>query len=120
MSPSVSNAGGQGPYIKGFPVSSRPRQLRGWWMYQPVGEYGLLGVTVYMFKEGSGIGLGGVSRFAISSDSQYVQFAAAIDYFTAEIPDTIYISIGITTGFPGDVFYLDDLSLSFLEVLTPA
>jgi hypothetical protein len=118
--PSVANGGDNGTYIKGFPIASRPKQLRGWWKYQPVGEVGLLGVTVYLFKGENAIALGGLSRFAVAYDSEYVQFAAPINYLTDDIPDTIYISVGITVGDPGDVFYLDDLSLSFLEVLKPA
>lgn len=104
---------------KGFPITGRPKQLRGWWKYQPVGETGLFGVTVYLFKGEKAIGLGGRSRFAISTDTAYRQFVAPINYLTDEYPDTIYISFGISVGDLGTVFYVDDISLTFLEVLRP-
>jgi len=105
--------------VRGFAISSRPRQLRGWLMYQPGGDGERIGLTVYMFRNGSLVGTGRYGRFGTSSDTAYKQFAAQINYFNADIPDTIYFSFGYTSSNIGSVFYLDDLSLTFLEILEP-
>ncbi len=103
---------------EGFPISTRPAAISGWYQFSPVGG-DRFGVNVALFKGGVE---GTTVALAASADStphaSYHQFSVPFQYFTADIPDTCVIQhqiIGPTTGATwhvGSWFLLDDLAFS--------
>jgi hypothetical protein len=95
----------------GFPISTRPAALHGWYKHTPVGGDGFM-VSVVLSKNSSGIGAGMVAD--ATPVTVYREFVVDIMYSTGETPDTVEIAIA---AFPfvggyhiGTVFTVDDLS----------
>ena len=103
---------------EGFPISTRPAAVTGWYQFSPV-EGDRFGVNVVLFKGGV---QGTAVATAASADSMprgsYYQFNVPFLYFGADVPDTCVIQhqiIGPTTGATwhvGSWFLLDDLAFS--------
>ncbi len=94
-----------------FPISSKYGSLRGYYKFSPVGGDSL-GVFIMLFNSGSLIAVG--SFIGSASVSSYTQFTAPIEYGTADVPDSAYIEIFITSSTDtlhiGSTFKIDDLS----------
>ncbi len=113
--------------ILGFPINSRPVNFRGYYIYEPVqaGEY--LSIDVKLIKDLGNkdiqiVGTGGTAiANTIFLDSIYTEFVLPISYYSSEQPDYLYINISIGGSVaPGSVFYVDNLSLDFLQIISPA
>ena len=112
--------------VAGFPIEGRPKNFRGYYIYEPVGEFGYLSIDISLTKwiddQNGRLFVGGGSELIpnwIFLDSVYTEFLIPINYNSPIDPDTVMISIGIPSGDVGSKFYVDDLSLSFLEILEP-
>ncbi len=95
----------------GFPISSRPGALHGFYKLSATGHDSLF-VSIVLLKSGTGIGGG---EFATgTAAASYTEFVANIQYSSSDIADTALISIilGNASGFPhvGSVFTIDNLS----------
>ncbi|MCX6150006.1 MAG: T9SS type A sorting domain-containing protein [Ignavibacteriales bacterium] len=107
--PVVLSAGTDGG---GFPISTNPAALHGWYQFTGVGGDILLITTVYT-KNGNGIG--GGQFLGNVNTTTYSEFVANTTWINpGEIPDTAFITIQIlntTTFFPhaGSTFIVDDL-----------
>jgi hypothetical protein len=95
----------------GFPISSRPAALHGWYKLTPVGGDGF-SVSVVLSKNSSGIGAGLIAD--ATPVSVYREFVVDFMYTSGETPDTVEIAIAV---FPlaggyhaGTVFTVDDLA----------
>jgi len=104
-------SGGDG---NGFPISTRPEALHGFYMFVPSNGFFsndtlVIGITV--LKQDTVIG---VDTLLIgSSTDSYQEFAANIHYTASGTPDLINITVTIgRSGYanPGAYFLLDDLS----------
>ena len=103
---------------EGFPLSTRPAAVTGWYQFSPVGG-DRFGINVVLFKGGV---QGTAVATAVSADSMphgsYYQFNVPFLYVSADVPDTCVIQhqiIGPTTGITwhvGSWFLLDDLAFS--------
>lgn len=95
----------------GFPVNSRPEALHGWYKFSGVGPDVFM-VTVACAKDTVGIA-GGAFATNTSTTGGYQEFVANIVYGSADVPDTAYIVVQLTSpeGFAnvGSTFFLDDL-----------
>lgn len=100
-----------GPDGEGYPETSRPAALHGWYKFSPVGN-DIFYVFIAFTKDGQGVGAGVFT--ASAAQSTYREFVANIGYVTGVDPDTAYIIVQIsnTAGFAnvGSVFTLDDLA----------
>ena len=100
---------------RGFSVSSRHPALHGWCKYVPVGG-DFLNISVLMSKGGNAIGAGGAVLDA--DQSIYKEFVANINYATADVPDTCYITVSISgyagSAQVGSAFVMDDLAFGAL------
>ena len=125
LSPSIATY--LGKRFIGFAVSGRPKQLRVHYIYKPVGDGGAFTSTVYLTRwdishgERVVIGVGGFFIFnTIFLDSVYTEYVTRIDYYYDEDPDTVVISFGLFSNEVGSEFYLDDISLSFMQLTSPS
>lgn len=126
--PFVSTYGWVSNDIIGFAISGRPRQMRIHYIYKPVGEGGGFSATVYLsrwdFSKGERVvvGTGGFLIFNTSflDTTKYTEHVSAMNYFYDEDPDTIIISFGLLDNDVGTEFYLDDISLSFMQITSPS
>ncbi len=93
----------------GFPVSTRPAALHGWYKFVPVGADNLV-ISVALTKARSGVGAG-AATFA-AAQTAFTEFVANIHYATADVPDSCLITISITGSGtqPGSLFVMDDLA----------
>jgi len=107
-----------GPYGVGFPVSTRPASMRGYYQFFPQGG-DTLNINVIMWKGAGGgivVGVGAVKIGA--SSSSYKQFILPITYQTSDTPDSCITQIflthspGSSTIHAGSYYLLDDLSFS--------
>jgi hypothetical protein len=101
-----------GANAAGFPISSRPEAVRGW--YKLVSDGGDVFDVIVSLKK-NGVGDGGGAFVSTTQQSAYREFVVNIFYESAETPDTAYISISLAdtaTGIPhiGSTFWIDDLS----------
>ncbi|MEO8398205.1 MAG: T9SS type A sorting domain-containing protein [Ignavibacteriaceae bacterium] len=97
---------------KGTPVSQRYANASGYYKLSPVdGDW--FNVLVIMYKNGQGIGVGGMQY---NEASTYTNFSVPIYYSNSEIPDScqVDITLGNDTAsvHVGSVFYLDDVTLN--------
>lgn len=96
---------------RGVPVNARPGALHGWYKFAPVGG-DLLLISIALSKGGHGMGAG--TKVVTAAQTTYKEFVANIEYATAEVPDTCYISITIANGngfaSAGSTFVIDDLA----------
>jgi hypothetical protein len=107
-----------GQNARGFAYNQRPVSITGYYQFNSIGG-DRFGVNVGLFKGGIG---GTPVGFAAIADptvrTSYVQFTAAFNYQTADIPDTCIIQfqiIGpdtITPPHSGSYFLLDDIVFS--------
>ena len=99
-----------GPDGQGYPNTSRPAALHGWYKYTPVGG-DIFAIVIAFKKNGQGMGGGAFSTSA--AQSAYREFVANITYLTGENPDTAVITAQISNGtgqtHVGSTFILDDL-----------
>lgn len=98
-----------GPDGEGYPSTTRPAALHGWYKYSPVG--GDIFAVIIAFQK-NGQGMGGGSFVTLAAQTTYREFVANIFYSTGDNPDTAIITAQITNGtlHPGSVFTLDDLA----------
>ncbi len=126
--PSISTYGWVSNDIIGFAISGRPKQMRIHYIYKPVGEGGGFSATVYLsrwdFSKGERVvvGTGGFLIFNtfFLDTTKYTEHVSAMNYFYDEDPDTIIISFGLLDNDVGTEFYLDDISLSFMQITSPS
>ena len=110
--------------VIGFPINFRPNKLRGYYIFEPVGSSDRLSIGVYLTKWNGtdhvvvGWGSRNIANTA-SLDTVYTAFDVSIFYLYPDIPDTISISFSIDSNVEGGVYYIDNLSLDFLEILIP-
>ncbi len=99
-----------GPDGQGYPNTSRPAALHGWYKYTPISGDAFV-VVIALKKNGQGMGGGAFSTSA--AQSTYREFVANILYSTGENPDSAVITAQITNGagqtHAGSAFILDDL-----------
>ncbi len=126
FSPSIATYDWESDFI-GFAVSGRPKQLRIHYIYKPVGDGGAFTASVYLTRwdiaqgERVVVGSGGFMIFnTIFLDSVYTEHVSAMSYYYDEDPDTIVISFGLFSSDVGSEFYLDDISLSFMQITSPS
>ena len=94
----------------GFPISTRPEALRGFYSLNSVGG-DVLYIVVLLSKEGNYIGGGAVEQPASGA---YTEFVANMVYSAPDVPDTAYIQVVLANAgglvHPGSVFHLDDFA----------
>ena len=114
--------------LTGFAVSGRPKQLRIHYIYKPVGDGGAFSSTVYLTRwDGSKgervvVGLGGflIANTFFLDSTKYTEYASKINYYYDEDPDTVVISFSLFSNDVGSEFYLDDISLSIMQLTSPS
>jgi hypothetical protein len=118
LSPSfVSGADGEG-----FPVSSRPASIQGWYKLISAGSGGdMLNLAVGFYKGGQPVG---ATFFVVGDAASYTQFSSDITWISPEVPDTAIISGLVINGAGGNInvgttFYLDDLTFSSATAVQP-
>ncbi len=94
----------------GFPISSRPAALHGWYKYTP-GADDIFIVSAGFQKNGVIMGAGAFTAGA--TQTTYREFVANITYTTGETPDTAHIGFMISNVLQvniGSTFTVDDLA----------
>ena len=126
FTPSISTYSWDSDLI-GFPISGRPKQLRVHYIYKPVGEGGAFTASIYLTRwdisqgERVVVGTGGFFIFnTVFLDSTYAENVSPMTYYLDEDPDTIVISFSLFSNEVGSEFYLDDISLSFMQLVRPS
>jgi hypothetical protein len=97
----------------GFTVSQAYASLKGFYKFLPTNATQVFSVTASMYNQSNIIGIGNFS--ATTTANIYTEFDCPIDYFSADIPDAVYIQIILgdeNNIFNGGAAYVDDLSLS--------
>lgn len=98
-----------------FPVSQRHANLTFWFQFLQVGADGAY-ATVYMTSNGNLVGAG--AGFTYEAQSSWTQTLIEIEYFSLDVPDTCYISIGVSGDSLGNdpnlgtLARIDDLAFS--------
>ena len=96
-----------------FPITTKPTKLKGWYILQTNG-LDTFTVNVTMKKQGAIIGQGEFT--STTTNLNYAQFSANINYTSAVTPDSMKIIISFNhatagSGHAGSYFILDDLTL---------
>lgn len=124
LRPYIATGNTNGPLgFPGYPFTDRPYKLRGYFLFQPIGETTTFSVNVYLTKwignETKIVGSGGFTVFNnFLLDSIYTGFDAQINYTLPDNPDTVAISFSVL-GSIGSVFYLDDISFTSIDIIKP-
>lgn len=96
---------------KGFPISERYANVSGFYKLNAIGG-DLFNVVAVMFKNGQGIGVGGLQFQAAAN---YINFSLPIYYSNGQVPDSCQISITLgndtASVHVGTNFYVDDITL---------
>lgn len=111
----ITGAGAYGPWAWSFsPTTQRPLALTGYYQFTGVSSDSFA-IVAFLTKGGSYIA-------AASFDSAvqrtvWTQFTATFEYGSGEVPDSLYIELGIIPGADdsvhiGSQFLLDDLALT--------
>ncbi|MGA2296805.1 MAG: T9SS type A sorting domain-containing protein [FCB group bacterium] len=98
--------------VHGFPISSRPGALHGWYKFTSDTQDKFLVDVVFSLK---GVGIGAATFFTTNSINGYTEFTANSIWSTSDTPDSAYIAVQIaatqgTSVHGNSVYYIDDLS----------